>query len=79
MLERRFTLLDRFARRAERTLQKFLSGSPNESQELIHAKQQHGTIQAYLNRLGDWLFVLARRVNQLAEYEETKWIPTRPS
>ncbi|RMH05259.1 MAG: cob(I)yrinic acid a,c-diamide adenosyltransferase [Planctomycetota bacterium] len=31
--------------------------------------------QAYLNRLGDWLFVLARRVNHLAGVAELPWTP----
>jgi cob(I)alamin adenosyltransferase len=29
----------------------------------------------YLNRLSDFLFVLARYVNQKADVQETKWKP----
>lgn len=32
-------------------------------------------IQTYLNRLSDWLFVIARYENQVAGMEEVKWKP----
>lgn len=32
----------------------------------------------YLNRLADYLFVLARRANQLNEIEDKPWTPTKP-
>ncbi len=39
--------------------------------------QELSTELIYLNRLGDFLFVLARKVNQLAGIPETPWKVTR--
>lgn len=36
---------------------------------------QLGRVQRYLNRLGDWLFVLARAVNQEKHSADAEWIP----
>lgn len=39
------------------------------------AREQHERIVVYLNRLSDYLFVLARRCNQLAGVAERPWQP----
>lgn len=36
---------------------------------------QSAGVRMYVNRLSDYLFVLARKLNNLAGYEEKKWIP----
>ena len=70
-------------RRAERccvqlihALQDLASNDPSESESLemdyLVALRQ---LLVYLNRLGDWLFVVARYQNHVAGCAETKWIP----
>ena len=36
-----------------------------------------GVILTYLNRLSDYLFVLARKLSQQFQIEEVKWVPTK--
>ncbi len=52
-------------RRAERTLT-----------ALAEEEEIHPDVLRYLNRLSDWLFVLARVVNHRQGKTETPWIPT---
>ena len=42
---------------------------------LLPAGQNHEIVIKYLNRLSDYLFVLARKVAKDAGVEETSWIP----
>jgi cob(I)alamin adenosyltransferase len=51
-------------RRAERLAVALASGEP-----------LPGEVLAYLNRLSDWLFALARAANARAGVEDVKWIP----
>ena len=53
-------------RRAER-----LSVALNEEEEISN------TVLMYLNRLSDYLFVLARKLSQDLNAEEVKWIPEK--
>ncbi|TDQ27820.1 cob(I)yrinic acid a,c-diamide adenosyltransferase [Tenacibaculum caenipelagi] len=53
-------------RRAER-----LSVALNEEEPI------HNTVLMYLNRLSDYLFVLARKLTQDLQAEEIKWIPEK--
>lgn len=55
-------------RRAERNTTKLHSEQPVSSEVLI-----------YLNRLSDFLFVLARKLSKELEVEEIKWIPNKTS
>ncbi len=52
---------------------------PGEAAELApaehEARQQIGLILIYLNRLSDYLFVLARHCNQLAGLPDRRWKP----
>jgi cob(I)alamin adenosyltransferase len=36
-------------------------------------------ILIYLNRLSDFIFVLARKLSKALHAEEIKWIPNKPS
>jgi cob(I)alamin adenosyltransferase len=42
---------------------------------LTHEEPMDPTVLAYLNRLSDWLFALARAENACAGVEDAKWIP----
>ena len=55
-------------RRAERAISKLNTEQPTQSEVLI-----------YLNRLSDFIFVLARKLSKELEAEEIKWIPNKPS
>lgn len=44
---------------------------------LAASETLRGEIVAYLNRLGDYLFVAARACNRAAGYEDRAWIPAR--
>jgi cob(I)alamin adenosyltransferase len=54
-------------RRAERRLMTFAARTPVRA-ELVR----------YLNRLSDWLFVAARRANQLADQADVPWVKLAP-
>jgi len=55
-------------RRAERTISKLNANHPTQPEVLI-----------YLNRLSDFIFVLARKLSKELNAEEIKWIPNTPS
>ena len=55
-------------RRAERNVSKLNVEQPTQPEVLI-----------YLNRLSDFIFVLARKLSKELEAEEIKWIPNKPS
>lgn len=55
-------------RRAERTISKLNANHPTQPEVLI-----------YLNRLSDFIFVLARKLSKELNAEEIKWIPNKPS
>ena len=55
-------------RRAERNISKLNADQPTQPEVLI-----------YLNRLSDFIFVLARKLSKELEAEEIKWIPNKPS
>lgn len=42
---------------------------------LAETEEINPNILKYLNRLSDYLFVLARKIAQVAGYEEIKWLP----
>ena len=55
-------------RRAERNISKLNVDQPTQPEVLI-----------YLNRLSDFIFVLARKLSKESDAEEIKWIPNKPS
>ena len=55
-------------RRAERNISKLNANHPTQPEVLI-----------YLNRLSDFIFVLARKLSNELDAEEIKWIPNKPS
>ncbi len=55
-------------RRAERTISKLSLEQPTQPEVLI-----------YLNRLSDFIFVMARKLSKELKVEEIKWIPNKPS
>ena len=55
-------------RRAERTISKLNVNHPTQPEVLI-----------YLNRLSDFIFVLARKLSKELNAEEIKWTPNTPS
>ena len=55
-------------RRAERTISKLHTYHPTQPEILI-----------YLNRLSDFIFVLARKLSEELDVKEIKWIPNNPS
>ena len=55
-------------RRAERNISKLNTKQPTQPEILI-----------YLNRLSDFIFVLARKLSKELHAEEIKWIPNKPS
>ena len=55
-------------RRAERNISKLNAKQPTQPEVLI-----------YLNRLSDFIFVLARKLSKELQAEEIKWIPSKPS
>ena len=55
-------------RRAERTISKLSIEQPTQPEVLI-----------YLNRLSDFIFVMARKLSKELKVEEIKWIPNKPS
>ena len=55
-------------RRAERNVSKLNADQPTQPEVLI-----------YLNRLSDFIFVLARKLSKESDAEEIKWIPNKPS
>jgi len=55
-------------RRAERTISKLSIEHPTQPEVLI-----------YLNRLSDFIFVMARKLSKELKVEEIKWIPNKPS
>ena len=55
-------------RRAERTISKLSIEQPTQPEVLI-----------YLNRLSDFIFVLARKLSKELKVDEIKWIPNKPS
>jgi len=55
-------------RRAERSISKLHIEHPTQPEILI-----------YLNRLSDFIFVLARKLSKELDAEEIKWIPNKPS
>ena len=55
-------------RRAERTISKLSVEQPTQPEVLI-----------YLNRLSDFIFVMARKLSKELKVEEIKWIPNKPS
>lgn len=55
-------------RRAERTISKLSIEHPTHPEVLI-----------YLNRLSDFIFVMARKLSKELKVEEIKWIPNKPS
>jgi cob(I)alamin adenosyltransferase len=52
--------------------------SERECVDLSHNEPIRPEVIQYLNRLSDYLFVMARRVNQLMGQPEAKWIPPKP-
>lgn len=44
---------------------------------LMHAESMGSEVIAYLNRLSDLLFAMARKANQLTKCEDVPWIPQR--
>jgi cob(I)alamin adenosyltransferase len=61
-LAARLHLARTICRRAERVLVAFAMDRPIS-----------GVLLTYFNRLSDWLFIQARRANQLAGVEDTLW------
>ena len=61
-------------RRAERNVAKLLSELGYKEVEAPQIQK----IMIYLNRLSDWFFVLARRLNKLDGNEEYVWNPAAP-
>ena len=59
-------------RRAERVVVRFFSGTPFGFPPNLGGKNKGGILK-YLNRLGDYLFVLGRWVNRNNEIEEEVW------
>lgn len=55
-------------RRAERTISKLSIEQPTQPEVLI-----------YLNRLSDFIFVMARKLSKELKVDEIKWIPNKPS
>jgi cob(I)alamin adenosyltransferase len=55
-------------RRAERNISKLNTEQPTQPEIII-----------YLNRLSDFIFVLARKLSKELHAEEIKWIPNKPS
>jgi cob(I)alamin adenosyltransferase len=55
-------------RRAERNISKLNTEQPIQPEILI-----------YLNRLSDFIFVLARKLSDELNAKEIKWIPNKPS
>ena len=55
-------------RRAERSISKLHIEHPTQPEILI-----------YLNRLSDFIFVMARKLSKELKVEEIKWIPNKPS
>ena len=55
-------------RRAERSISKLHIEHPTQPEILI-----------YLNRLSDFIFVLARKLSKELDADEIKWIPNKPS
>ena len=55
-------------RRAERTISKLSIEHPTHPEVLI-----------YLNRLSDFIFVMARKLSKELKVDEIKWIPNKPS
>ena len=55
-------------RRAERTISKLSIEQPTKPEVLI-----------YLNRLSDFIFVMARKLSKELKVDEIKWIPNKPS
>ena len=55
-------------RRAERTISRLHTEHPTQPEILI-----------YLNRLSDFIFVLARKLSKELQAKEIKWIPNKPS
>jgi cob(I)alamin adenosyltransferase len=51
--------------------------SERECVDLGHSEPLRQELIRYLNRLSDYLFVLARFVNQILGKSETKWIPPK--
>jgi cob(I)alamin adenosyltransferase len=47
------------------------------SVQLSHEEQVEGRVLTYLNRLSDYLFVLARLLTRELQAEEVKWIPEK--
>jgi cob(I)alamin adenosyltransferase len=45
--------------------------------DLGHNEPVRQELIRYLNRLSDYLFVMARHVNQVLGQAETKWIPPK--
>lgn len=46
--------------------------------ELMHSETLREELIQYLNRLSDYLFVMARYVNHELNFTETKWFPPKP-
>jgi cob(I)alamin adenosyltransferase len=44
--------------------------------EVLRARQEPGEIEAWLNRLSDWLFMAARTANALAGVSDVEWVKT---
>ncbi|HLA03914.1 MAG TPA: cob(I)yrinic acid a,c-diamide adenosyltransferase [Patescibacteria group bacterium] len=63
------------ARRAERSIVKLTEEEKINKQSLRSSTSSAGlkNAQVYINRLSDWLFVLARYVNKLESQEEKIW------
>jgi len=59
-------------RRAERVVVRFFSGTPFGFPPNLGGKNKGGILK-YLNRLGDYLFVLARWVNWMNKIKEEIW------
>ena len=55
-------------RRAERTISELSIEQPTQPEVLI-----------YLNRLSDFIFVMARKLSKELKVDEIKWIPNKPS
>lgn len=47
------------------------------STALYHVEEFDSLVLSYLNRLSDYLFVLARKISQDVNAEEVKWIPEK--
>jgi cob(I)alamin adenosyltransferase len=62
-------------RRVERRVVALASGAPGEAGAAEAPDEQSGLMIAYLNRLSDYLFCLARTGNRLAGATEELWTP----